>query len=208
MSSIRVVIADDHLIVLKGLQTLLSRSPHIEVVGTASSGEDALSLVAELNPNVLLLDIEMPGMSGIEVARCLHKTASTVRVLVLSAHADPDYVQKMLALGIAGYLLKDEAAYDLPRAIETVMQNHLPWFSPSIRAQFEPLVDSASAPKLTTLETEVLRCLTKGMTNDAIAQSLEISEKTVETYLDSIYRKLGVRSRIEAAVAAIQHELI
>jgi two-component system, NarL family, response regulator DegU len=208
MPPIRVVIADDHPVLLLGMQTLLRSSPRIEIVGIARNGEEALSLVAELEPDVLLLDIEMPGMSGIEVARCLHESESTVRVLVLSAHADPKYVQKMLARGVEGYLLKDEAAHDLVRAVEMVVQSHLPWFSPSIRAQFGHLAEPSLTSKLTTRETEVLRCLAKGMTNYVIAQTLEISEKTVEKHLDSIYRKLDVRSRTEAAVAAVQSDLL
>jgi DNA-binding NarL/FixJ family response regulator len=208
MHPIRVIIADDHPVLLLGMQTLLRGSQRIEIVATAQSGEEALALVAELDPDVLVLDIEMPGMSGVEVARCLHESESAVRVLVLSAHAEPEYVQKMLARGVAGYLLKDEAAHDLVRAVESVAQNHLPWFSPSIRAQFGHLSQPSPAPKLTTRETEVLRCLAKGMTNYAIAQALEISAKTVEKHLDSIYRKLDVRSRTEAAVAAVQADLL
>jgi two-component system, NarL family, nitrate/nitrite response regulator NarL len=208
MSPIRVVIADDHPVLLLGMQTLLRSSPRIEIVGAARSGEEALSLVAEKDPDVLLLDIEMPGISGIEVARWLHESESNVKILVLSAHADFKYVQQMLARGVAGYLLKDEAAHDLVRAVETVMQVHTPWFSPSIRAQFAKLADPSPLPRLTTRETEVIRCLAKGMTNYAIAQTLEISEKTVEKHLDSIYRKLNVRSRTEAAVAAVQSDLL
>ncbi|MBX2998883.1 MAG: response regulator transcription factor [Caldilineaceae bacterium] len=208
MSPIRVVIADDHPVLLVGMQTLLRSASCIEIVGTARSGEAALALVAELKPDVLLLDVEMPNLSGIEVARRLHGAESAVEILVLSAHADPEYVKKMMAYGVAGYLLKDEAAHDLVRAIEAVAQNHLPWFSPSIRAQFGKLAEPHSAATLTVREIEVIRHLTKGKTNYAIAQSLEISEKTVEKHLDSIYRKLNVRSRTEAAVAAVQADLL
>jgi DNA-binding NarL/FixJ family response regulator len=208
MAPIRVVIADDHPVLLLGMQTLLRASPRIEVIGIASSGEEALALVAEKDPDVLLLDIEMPNLSGLEVARCLHDSESDVKILVLSAHADFKYVQQMLASGVAGYLLKDEAAHDLVRAVETVVQSHLPWFSPSIRAQLGKVVNPSSAPTLTTRETDVIRCVAKGMTNYAVAQTLEISEKTVEKHLDSIYRKLDVRSRTEAAVAAVHSNLL
>lgn len=208
MSPIRVVIADDHPVLLLGMRALLSESPRIKIIGTARSGEEALSLVAQLDPDVLLLDIEMPDMLGIEVARRLRESECSTRILVLSAYDDPMYVQKMLVHEIAGYLLKDEAAHSLVRAIETVMQNHLPWFSASIRSRFGHLANSLSDTTLTTRETEVLGHLVKGKTNYAIAQSLNISEKTVEHHLDSIYRKLAVRSRTEAAVAAVRSDLL
>lgn len=209
MSPVRVVIADDHPILVLGLQEILRLSTQIEIIGTAHTGEEALYLVEAMQPDVLLLDIEMPDMSGLEVARHLYQNKAAVRILVLSAHAEPKYVQQMVGYGVAGYLLKDEAARELVKAVETVMYDQSRWFSSSIRTQFnQQATDPSAQQELSKREVEVLRWLTIGMTNYIIAQTLQISEKTVEKHLATIYHKLNVRSRTEAAILAVQEKII
>lgn len=209
MQTIRLIIADDHPILRQGIHTLLQEANSIEVIGEASTGREALSLVDKLRPDVLLMDVEMPDLSGIEVAEQLHQNGSAVRVLVLSAYDDVEYVQRVLNCGIAGYLLKDEAATIIVQAVEDVARGATGWFSRQINSQINRMMQRDSLNRtLTERELDVLRLAAQGKTNNAIARVLSISEKTVEKHLDSIYRKLDVRSRTEAAVVAVQEALI
>jgi DNA-binding NarL/FixJ family response regulator len=208
MMSIRLIIADDHPVMRKGMRTLLEDSGWIEIVGEAATGAEALQMVQELQPDVLLLDIEMPDMSGIEVAQKLHNSGQSLRVLVLSAYDDIEYVRRLINCGVAGYLLKDEALRNVVQAVREVADGTTGWFSYQIQCQLNQIIEYPSERVLTERELEVLGLAAQGKTNGAIANVLQISEKTVEKHLDSIYRKLEVRSRTEAAVTAIQRNLI
>jgi DNA-binding NarL/FixJ family response regulator len=208
MMSIRLVIADDHPVMRKGMRTLLEDSGWIEIVGEAATGKEALQMVQELEPDVLLLDIEMPDMSGIEVAQKLHNSGLFLRVLVLSAYDDIEYVRRLINCGVAGYLLKDEALRNVVQAVKEVADGTTGWFSYQIQCQLNQIIEYPAERVLTERELEVLGLAAQGKTNGAIANVLQISEKTVEKHLDSIYRKLEVRSRTEAAVTAIQRNLI
>jgi DNA-binding NarL/FixJ family response regulator len=208
MMSIRLIIADDHPVMRKGMRTLLEDSGWIEIVGEAATGAEALQMVQELQPDVLLLDIEMPDMSGIEVAQKLHNSGQSLRVLVLSAYDDIEYVRRLINCGVAGYLLKDEALRNVVQAVKEVADGTTGWFSYQIQCQLNQIIEYPSERVLTERELEVLGLAAQGKTNGAIANVLQISEKTVEKHLDSIYRKLEVRSRTEAAVTAIQRNLI
>jgi DNA-binding NarL/FixJ family response regulator len=209
MATIRLIIADDHPILRQGIRTLLEDSRLIEVTGEASTGREALDLVEAHCPNVLLLDVEMPDMSGLDVAEQLYRSGSPVRVLILSAYDDIEYIQRLMQCGVAGYLLKDEASKVIVQAVEEVAHGQIGWFSHQINQQWQRSMNHDPQKRLLTeREIQVLRLTSQGKTNSGIAYALGISEKTVEKHLDSIYRKLDVRSRTEAAVMAIQGELI
>jgi len=210
MSSIRVVLADDHPVVRTGIRNLLGRSPDIQVVGEASTGEDALRLVDELTPDVLLLDMEMPGLKGVEVAQKLHEAGTAVRILALSAYDDKQYIQELLENGAAGYLTKEEAPDTIIDAIRGVSQGEQGWVSRRVAAQMSVWMreEEQDSTKLTNRELEVLRLVVEGKTNQGVGLALGISEKTVEKYLEAVFSKLGVSSRVEAAVFAVREGLV
>lgn len=203
MIPIRVVIVDDHPVVRQGICCLLAAEKEVEIIGETDSGEGALQMVKELSPDVLLLDMEIRGISGIEVARTLHNEGSRVAVLALSAHDDREYVQELLKLGAAGYLNKDDVPEFILAAVRGVARGEQGWISRKIIAQFSGWQDETLANRgfdLTPREIEVLVQVIEGKTNRGIGLILLISEKTIEKHLESIYRKLGVSSRTEAAV--------
>jgi DNA-binding NarL/FixJ family response regulator len=208
MMNIRLIIADDHPVMRKGMRTLLEDSGWIEIIGEAATGSEALHLAQDLRPDVLLLDIEMPDMSGVEVAQKLYNSGISLRILVLSAHDDIEYVRRLVNCGVAGYLLKDEALRNVVQAVKEVADGSTGWFSHQIQRQLNQLFEYPDGRIVTNRELEVLRLAAQGKTNGGIATMLQISEKTVEKHLDSIYRKLEVRSRTEAAVTAVQRNLI
>lgn len=210
MAPIRVLIADDHPVVRSGLRGLLERLEDIEVVAEAGSGEAALRLAGELRPDVLLLDMEMPGLKGYEVARRIRQACLPVSVLVLTAYDDREYIQGVLALGVEGYLLKDESADTIVEAIRQVAQGRRGWVSPRVMARLagRPPEVEAAGSRLTARELQVLEGVVASCTNQEIAQNLNISPKTVEKHLVTIYEKLGVSSRVEAAVLALREGLV
>lgn len=209
MGNIRVVIADDHAIVRAGLRELLEKPPDINVIGEAESGTQALQLVEELNPDVLVLDVEMPDMSGIEVARSLNGNPSTTRILALSVHDDRAHVLKMLDAGAAGYLTKDEAPEGIVDAVRGVARGEKGWLSRSITQRMASWqVLELGRTELTSRERQVLELVVAGRTNQEIGGELGITEKTVEKHLSSIFSKLHVESRVEAAVLAVREGLI
>lgn len=208
MSKIRVVMADDHPIVRDGIRALLETSDQLEVVGEASSGHEALEMVERFQPDVLLLDMEMPDMTGVEVARRLKKKRAKVRILVLSAYNDPHYIRSVLANGASGYLTKDEAPEFVLEAITGVWRGQEGWLSRKVAAQM--MLWTREEPKdlgLTQREMQVLRGVVDAKTNQEIGYSLGISDKTVEKHMESIFGKMGVTSRVEAAVRAVREEI-
>lgn len=210
MATIRVVLADDHPVVRTGIKNLLSRSADIEVVGEASSGDEALNLVSELTPDVLLLDMEMPGTKGVEVAQHIHQTGADVRILALSAYDDKHYILELLENGAAGYLTKEEAPDTIIDAIRGVSQGEQGWVSRRVAAQMSVWMrdEEPDSSRLTKRELEVLKLVVEGKTNQGIGVTLGISEKTVEKYLEAVFSKLGVSSRVEAAVYAVREGMI
>jgi DNA-binding NarL/FixJ family response regulator len=210
MGSIRVLLADDHPVVRSGIRNLLEKAPGIQVIGEAGDGEEALLMAREMNPDVLLLDMEMPKVSGVEVAKELRAGGSPVRVLVLSAYDDKQYILELLASGAAGYLTKEEAPETIIEAVRGVARGEQGWVSRRVGAHIARWMrdDEPDRLKLTSRELEVLRHVVSGKTNQEIGLALNISEKTVEKHLEGVFSKLGVASRVEAAVQAVREELV
>jgi DNA-binding NarL/FixJ family response regulator len=210
---ITVVIVDDHPVVRAGMRTALDRASDIAVVAEGAAGADALRLVAQHHPDVLVLDVNLPDISGLEVARQLRDAGATVAILVLSVHDDSQTVFGLLESGAIGYVLKDEALETLEHAVRAVARGES-WLSPAVarqvvrRAVGDP--PSPSVPSLTPLtprEIEVLRLLAQGLDNAAIAEALVLTTRTVQNHVSNIYGKLGVTSRTEAALWAIRYGL-
>lgn len=206
MTKIRVLLADDHPVVRAGIRVLLEKATDIGVVAEADNGMEVVPLVQEITPDVLVLDMEMPGASGVEVARQLRAMKSPVRVLVLSAHNDAEYVRNLLSSGAAGYLTKEEAPAMIVEAVRGIARGEDGWLSRRVAAQLSAWTreDEPSAKELTPRELEVLGLVAAGKTNQEIARSLSISEKTVEKHVGALLAKLNVASRVEAAVLAVQ----
>jgi DNA-binding NarL/FixJ family response regulator len=205
MTTIRVILADDHPITRDGIRNLLERAPGIQVVGEADNGAEALRLIEELTPDVLLLDMEMPGLKGIDVARQLQEGNSPVRILALSAYDDKQYILELLASGASGYLVKEEAPEAIIEAVRGVAQGQQGWVSRRIAAQMMAWTrEEPPKTNLTDREMGVLRLVAAGKTNQEIGLTLGISDKTVEKHLEAIFAKLGVASRVEAAVWAVR----
>jgi DNA-binding NarL/FixJ family response regulator len=206
MPPTNVILADDHPVVRAGIRNLLEQAPDIVVIGEASDGKEALRMVEELKPDVLLLDMEMPGKSGAEVAHELMASGSTVHILALSAHDDKEYIQELLANGASGYLVKEEVPNAIVEAVRGVSRGERGWLSRRIAAQMSAWMQEGEQDRkgLTTREVEVLQAVVAGKTNQEIGLALGISEKTVEKHLEGVFSKLQVASRVEAAVRAVR----
>ncbi len=208
-TTIRVVIAEDHTLVREGTRQILEQAPDIEVVGEAARGDEAVALAEQLQPDVLLVDLRMPGLNGIEVARQVGDGRGGPRVLLLSAYDDETYVAEALAAGAAGYLLKTTPGRELVEAVRavhagsTVLQHAI-----SQRLALNSIRPRPSGPRLSERELEVLRRTARGLSSKEIAGQLQISQRTVEGHLNNIYAKLGVNSRTEAVVQAVARRMI
>ena len=207
---IRVILADDHPVVRTGIRTLLQQAEDIVVVAETGNGSEVFKLVEQLAPDVLLLDMEMPGLSGVEVAMRLTEEGAVVRVLALSAYDDEEYIRNLLLHGAAGYLTKEEAIEIIIDAVRGVARGEQGWFSRRAIAQLSALTRQEPAPgkELTNRERDVLRLVAAGKTNLEIGHALGISEKTVEKHMGAMFNKLQVSSRVEAAVLAVQQGIV
>jgi DNA-binding NarL/FixJ family response regulator len=208
---IRVLIVDDHPIVREGLRTLLREEGDIEIVGEAGDGIGALGLVLTLRPDVVLLDLVMPGLAGVEAIRTIKDSARGGEVLVLTSFAEEGQVRQAVAAGAAGYVLKDVLRDDLLQAIRNVHEGK-PWLHPEAQRQ---LMKSAAVPPaptacaaLTRRERAVLEQVGRGRSNREIALRLGISEGTVKGYVSGVLAKLGLADRTQAALYAVRHDLI
>jgi DNA-binding NarL/FixJ family response regulator len=217
---IRVLVVDDHPIVRQGLRSYLSSRPGIDVVGDAGDGEAAIDLVTELRPDVVLMDLAMPGMGGLAAIRAVTELGLGTRILVLTSFSSQDQVIPAIQAGAAGYLLKDAAPEEVDRAVRAVHQGEGrldPSVAALVMAQVArdgPQADRGSdgtggdgVDRLTPRETEVLRLLGEGLSNRALAERLFVSEKTVKTHVSSILAKLGLSDRTQAALYAVHHGL-
>ncbi len=206
---IRVLLADDHPVVRSGVRALLEEEGDIEVVGEASGGHEAIEQVQALRPDIILLDMEMPDLNGVEVARQLKQLRTGCKVLALSAYDDPQYIRNLLSAGASGYLIKEEAPAFIIEAIQGVWRGQEGWLSRKVAARMTLWARQDRADYgLTPREKEVLHAIVDGKTNQEAGLALGISDKTVEKHLESIFAKLGVSSRVEAAVLAVREGLV
>ncbi len=215
MAKIKVLLAEDHTIVRKGLRALLDDAPNIVVVGEASDGRDALVKVKEYCPNVVLMDISMPLLSGLEATRQITERFPSVKVLVLTVHSNEEYILQALRSGAAGYLLKEAAPTELIRAIEVVNYGDA-FLSPSIsRNVIRDYVEKtdllhieSSYDRLTNREREVLQLIAEGHTVKEIAVLLSISVKTTRTHRTHLMDKVDIHNTAELTLYALRHGLI
>ena len=207
--TIRVVIADDHTVVRKGIRDLLSDEDDIAVVGEARNGHEAVDLALGLQPDVVVMDIAMPEMTGVEATRQIRALAPGVRVLVLTAYADDPYIYALLDAGATGYMLKTAESRDIVRAVRATAAGQSaidPAVAPRLIARLTH--PPAGGDTLTERELDVLRRAARGLTNKQIGVELAISDRTVQNHLANIYAKLNVASRTEAVTAGLQRQLI
>lgn len=212
MSKIKVMIADDHSMVREGIMNLLELDDNLDVVGFAKDGSDCINKIPELNPDVLLLDINMPNMNGIEVLQELHDRRSKVKVIMLTIHNEGEYILKAVDIGCAGYVLKDSDSNMLKKAIYTVYAGDSfiqPDLIPVLNARLiKKEQEDEQLEKLTKREVEVLILLSEGLFNKEIAYKLDISERTVKNHISNIFKKINVSDRTQAAVFAIKNNLV
>ena len=209
---IKVLVADDHPVVRKGLQSCLVRQSHIRVVGEAADGDEALRKSRELKPNVVLMDISMPGMNGLAVTEVLRKEAPQVRVLVLSVHRNKDAIFRVIQAGAHGYVSKEAPSDELIKAVEKVASGE-PFFSEEIaRAALSEFVNSGGKKEpfsqLTSREREVLVRIAEGKSNKEIADDLDIGVRTIETHRERIMRRLNIHSVAGLTKYAISNGLV
>lgn len=210
MAAIRVLLVDDHPVVREGIRKLLENQQDITVVGEASEGSQAINMARELSPDVMLLDMELPGIKGTQVAKQLQEEGLSVRILALSAHDDREYIREVLSFGASGYLVKEEVPETIVEAVKGVAYGEQGWVSRRVAAQMSTWMGGGQdkdKSALTPREIEVLKGVVAGKTNQEIGLALGISEKTVEKHLEGVYQKLGVASRVEAAVHAVRRGL-
>jgi DNA-binding NarL/FixJ family response regulator len=205
---IRVVAIDDHSVVLQGLEQLLAAAEDIDVLGTGRSGTEALALVAERGPDVVLLDLSMPGMDGIEATREILEGHPEVRVVILTSFSDRERILEALDAGAIGYLLKDAEPDELLRGIRAAARGEAPLAPKAASAVLEARQGRRPADALSDREREVLILAASGLVNKQIARRLGIAEKTVKAHLTSIFRRIGVADRTQAAVWAERHGLL
>jgi DNA-binding NarL/FixJ family response regulator len=214
--TIKILLADDQALFRDGLRILLSTQPDFEVVGEATNGEEALRLAAKLHPHIVLMDMRMPLLDGVEATRRLHETQPDCRVIVLTTFDDDELVFEGLRAGAVGYLLKAVSTPRLLEAIRTVARGESilePSVTAKVVAEFARLSNQAARPQallnpLSERELEVLRLVVKGATNREIATTLFIAEGTVRNHLTNILGKLGVSDRTQAAVKAKELGLV
>ena len=209
----RIIIADDHGIMREGLRSLVDKLPGMEVVGDAENGRVAVELARKLKPDLIILDVSMPELNGIEAARRIHAECPATRIIALSMHADRRFVIEMLKAGASGYLLKDVIFEELHKAIETILsgQNYLSQKIANLVVQDYATGGSAEAPSPQTLlsdrEREVLQLVAEGRTTKQIALKLHVSVKTIETHRQNLMRKLKIDSVAELTKYAIREGL-
>ena len=210
--TIKVLVADDHPVVRKGLQSCLARQGRIRVVGEAADGDEALRKVRELKPDVVLMDISMPGMNGLAVTEVLRREAPQVKVLVISVHRNKDAIFRVIQAGAHGYVSKEAPSEEVVRAIETLAAGE-PFFSEEIaRAALSEFVTSGGKKEpfsqLTSREREVLVQIAEGKSNKEIADALRIGVRTIETHRERIMRRLNIHSVAGLTKYAIANGLV
>ncbi len=206
---IRLLIADDHLIAREGIVFLLSGSPAIEIVGEANNGREAIAMIEDLNPDILVCDISMPDFNGIELLKKLEESGKDVKVLILSMHKDPEYIMKSFEYGALGYLPKNAEEGELLKAIETINsgERYLTQEVSNVLAQSMLASKSTVKYNLTSREKEIINNLVKGLSNKQIAAELFISIRTVDTHRTNIMKKLKVKNVASLVKLALNENL-
>ncbi len=215
MKKIRILVADDHGIVRKGLRFLLDRQPDMEVVGEASDGREAVRMSQEMIPDVVIMDVAMPQLNGIDATAQIIKNNSRTGIVMLSMYTDESYLVRALSAGAKGYLLKDSAEVDLVRAVQVVAQGR-PFFSPRIsQALLDDYVRTLqqrglqdSYDLLTEREREILQLLAEGKSNKEVAATLDLSTYTVETHRTNLMHKLNLHNTAEIVLYAVRKKII
>ncbi len=215
MKKLRILLADDHIVMRTGLRALLERQPNLEVVGESENGREAIELVTSLKPDVVVMDVGMPVLNGIEATKTIVTQHPTVAVVILSMYVDESYIMRALKAGARGYLLKDSAPADLIGAIQAVSQNKS-FFSPKVSRilaedyvrvlKQKGAVDSYDL--LTSREREILQLIAEGKANKEVAAALNISPYTVETHRSHILEKLNLHNPAELILYAVRKGLI
>lgn len=210
--AVEIMIADDHSMIREGLKTLLELDGEIQVIEEAVDGKDCLEKLEKVKPEVLLLDINMPNVNGLEVLRSLKESNSEVKSVVLTVHNEIEYLMQAIDLGTDGYVLKDSDSAELKKAIFAVLDGET-YIQPSLIPELNSKrisknEDDSKISDLTKRELEVLKLLSVGMYNKEIAEKLEISERTVKNHVSNIFKKLEVTDRTQAAVFTIRNNLI
>ncbi len=215
MNKLRILVADDHGVVRKGICLQLQQHEHFQVVGEAGDGREAVQLAETLKPDIIVMDIAMPNLNGIDATEQIVKNRPQVGVILLSMHSDDSYLSRALNAGARGYLVKETADADLPRAVEVAAQGK-PFFSPAIskllvedymrRMQQQGLNDSYEL--LTVREKETLQLAAEGKTNKEIAKILDVGVSTVETHRFNVMQKLGLHSSADIVLYAVRNKII
>lgn len=207
---IKVLLADDHFLVREGLRSSLSEYPHIQIVGEASNGREAVDKAHRLSPDIVLMDINMPEMNGLEATAALRKRGSGARVLALTVHNNKQYILQIIRSGAQGYVLKDTSPDELVRAIQAVLKGEA-FFSPSVSSVVLQLLrdenratSPGDSPSLTPRETQIVRLVAAGKTNKEIAAELNVNVRTIETQRYQLMRRIKVRNAAELTRFAIE----
>lgn len=210
--AINVMITDDHSMIREGLKQLLELEGEFKVIAEAADGIECINKLETVRPDVLLLDINMPNMNGLEVLQKMKEMKIKMRVLILTIHSEVEYLLKAVDIGVSGYILKDSESAELKKAITNVVngENYIqPSLIPLLNAKMiDRDSDTIKIESLTKRELEVLKNLSYGMYNKEIAEKLDISERTVKNHISNIFKKLEVTDRTQAAVFAIRNNLI
>lgn len=206
--SIGVLICDDHPVVRQGLRSFLASRPGLSVVGEANDGEEALRKARHLRPDVVLMDLSLPGIDGIEATRRIGALGAGIGVIILTSFADRDQVMPAIRAGASGYLLKDAEPSELEAAIRAVHRGDALLHPHAAGALVEAVTEARPAARLSAREQEVLSAIVEGLTNRQIARRLAITEKTVKAHVSSVLRKLGAADRTQAAVLAVRERLV
>ena len=210
--AVNILLADDHRMVREGLKQLLETNSEINVVAEAGDGYECLNLTNKTKPDIVLLDINMPNMDGIQVLNIMKQQKMLCKVIILTIHNEIEYLMKAVDIGVNGYVLKDSESAELKKAIFTVAEGETyiqPSLIPALNAKMiETNKDAEKIKSLTKRELDVLKLLAVGMFNKEVGKRLEISERTVKNHFSNIFKKLGVTDRTQAAVFAIRNNLV
>lgn len=219
--AIKILIADDHALLRQGIKRVLNFEDDLEVIGEAEDGQEALARTLIMQPDVLLLDLNMPGFSGLEVAKQLKQADCKTRIIALTIHDSDNYVLELLKNGALGYLLKDVEPAVLVKAIHVVNDGNAFVYpmlaerlfgsvaiSDNVESKAKEILDESRGERLTAREMDVLECIAKGFSNNDISKALGLSEKTVKNHLTSIFHKLKVNDRTQALVYVLKNKII